>query len=82
MTKAIAKRQPRVTRLYFSAKISDYQFRKVLWHFALDRSALETAKQTTLSVNSISAIYGKLRKFFFDCGLFNDPYRGPDPRGI
>lgn len=66
--------------LYHSAKISDYQFKKVLWHFTLDHSAAEAAKHVRLSANSISAIYAKLRKFFFDYALFNDPYKGGDPR--
>ena len=66
--------------LYFAAKISDYQFRKVLWHFTLDHSAREAARHIALSANSITTIYAKLRQFFFDYGLFNDPYKGGDPR--
>jgi len=67
-------------RLYRSAKISEYQFRKVLWHFVLDHSAREASAHVNLSANSIAAIYAKLRQFFFDYGLFNDPYHGGDPR--
>lgn len=78
--KAKAKSQRRAKPLYFSAKISDYQFRKVVWHFTLDHSAAEAAKHVRLSVNSISAIYAKLRRFYFDYGLFGDPYKGGDPR--
>lgn len=66
--------------LYFSAKISDYQFRKVLWHFTRDDTAVETARHVALSVNSINAIFHKLREFFFDVGLFEDIYQGRDPR--
>ena len=66
--------------LYRAAKISDYQFKKVLWHFVLDHSAERAASQMDLSANSIGAIYAKLRRFFFDHGLFVDPYRGGDPR--
>ena len=75
-----AKSRRRARPLYFSAKISDYQFKRVLWHFVLDHSAAEAAKHVKLSANSIGAIYAKLRKFFFDYGLFNDPYKGGDPR--
>lgn len=77
---AKAKPKARPRRLYFSAKISDYQFKKVLWHFVLDQSAAEAAKQITLSANSISAIYTKLRKFFFEVDVFRDIYKGGDPR--
>ncbi len=75
-----AKRKRRTRPLYFSAKISDYQFRKVLWHFVLDDTAAQAARHINLSVNSISAIYGKLRKFFFEVGLFTDIYNGGDPK--
>ncbi|PSM16682.1 hypothetical protein [Nitratireductor sp. StC3] len=76
------KRKPgrRTRRLYHSAKISDYQFKKVLWQFTLDHSAAEAASHVRLSANSISAIYAKLRRFFFDYRLFSDPYKGGDPR--
>ncbi len=77
---AIAKSRRRAKPLYFSAKISDYQFKKVLWQFVLDHSAAEAAKHVNLSANSITAIYAKLRKFFFDYRLFRDPYKGGDPR--
>lgn len=66
--------------LYFAAKISDYQFRKVLWHFALDHSAREAARHVAISANSINAIYAKLRAYFFETGLFEDIYQGGDPR--
>lgn len=76
-TNANRKRRPK--RLYRAAKISDFQFRKLLWHFALDHSAGETSAHVNVSANSISLIFAKLRKFFFDHGLFRDPYKGGDP---
>lgn len=66
-------------RLYYAAKISDYHFRKVLWRFALDHSAEQTARHVRLSANSISLLHAKLRRFFFEAALFTDPYRGGDP---
>lgn len=75
-----AKSVRRSRPLYFSAKISEYQFKKVLWHFVLDHSAQEAARHVELSVNSISAIFTKLRKSFFEVGLFTDIYGGRDPR--
>ncbi len=81
MAKQEKSKSGRRTRpLYFSAKISDYQFRKVLWNFTLDHSAAETARHVKLSANSISAIFAKLRRFFFEHRLFTDPYKGADPR--
>lgn len=77
---AKAKSRARSQPLYFSAKISDYQFRKVLWHFVLDHSAQEAARHINLRANSISAIFTKLRVFFFDLGVFTDIYNGGDPR--
>lgn len=77
---AKAKSRNRSEPLYFSAKISDYQFRKVLWHFVLDQSAQHAARHINLRANSISAIFTKLRVFFFDLGLFTDIYNGGDPR--
>jgi len=65
--------------LYHSAKISDYRFRKVLWHFVRDDSATGTARATRLSVNSVSAIFRKLRVYFTEAGLFTDFYEGHDP---
>lgn len=77
---SIQKVRRRVQPLYFSAKISEYQFKKVLWHFTLDHSAIETTRHVRLSANSIAALFAKLRKFFFDHGLFTDIYNGGDPR--
>lgn len=70
----------RARRLYHSAKISPYQFKRVLWYFAIDATVAEAASHIDLSANSISALYTKLRKFFFDYALFRDPYHGRDPR--
>ena len=60
--------------LYFSSKISDYQFKKILWCFACDLSATEASRQIRLSVNSINSIYMKLRVYFTEAGLFRDFY--------
>lgn len=65
--------------LCHAAKISDYRFRKVLWHFAADHSATDTAKATGLSLNSVAGIFRKLRVFFFEAGLFTDFHEGRDP---
>ena len=70
----------RVRTLYHSAKITPYQFKRVLWAFVLDQSAAEAAKHIKLSANSIGAIYLKLRQFFYDTALFRDLYKGGDPR--
>ncbi|MCB9992253.1 MAG: hypothetical protein H6873_01200 [Hyphomicrobiaceae bacterium] len=69
----------RVSVLYHSAKISDYRFRKLLWHFVRDHSTTEAARDVRLSVNSAHAIYRKLRVFFYEVGLFLDFYAGQDP---
>lgn len=63
----------------FAAKISNYQFERVLWQFVLDRPERQAARYVRVSENSIAAIYTKLRKFFFDLGVFDDPYDGRDP---
>lgn len=67
-------------RFYHSAKISEYQFKRVLWSFVLDEPVAEAAKHIDLSANSIGAIYWKLRKFFTELGIFEDIYRGGDPK--
>lgn len=67
-------------RLYHSAKISEYQFKRVLWSFALDEPAAQAAQHIDLSVNSISAIYAKLRTYFYESGLFVDIYQGDNPQ--
>jgi hypothetical protein len=66
-------------KLRHAAKISDYRFRKVLWHYVRDHSAAQAARETGVSTNSVSAIYRKLRVFFFEVGLFTDIYQGQDP---
>jgi hypothetical protein len=74
LAKSQAKRRTR--RLYHSAKISDYRFRRVLWHFVRGHTATETARATRLSVNSVNELYGKIRTYFFEAGLFKDFYGG------
>ena len=75
-----SKSKRREQPLYFAAKISDYQFKRLVWHFVLDDSAAETARHVRLSANSIASVYAKLRAFFYELGLFHDPYAGRDPR--
>ena len=53
------------TALSRGAKISNYQFKKVLWRFTLDDPVAEATRHVRLSANSIDAIYTKLRRFFF-----------------
>jgi len=72
--KGSVKRLPK--RLYFASKISDYQFKKVLWFFACDEPARNVSEKMNLSENSINAINQKLRVFFTDVGLFQDLYDG------
>lgn len=67
------------SRLYYSAKITDRRFRMVLGHFVRESTVAHAAKETGLSQNSVSAIFGKLRKYFYDCGFFRLPERpAPD----
>jgi len=75
-----SKPKRREQPLYFAAKISDYQFKRLVWHFVLDDSAAETAQHVRLSANSITSVYAKLRAFFYELGAFHDPYAGRDPR--
>jgi hypothetical protein len=77
-SKAKIKRKP----LYRSSKISDYRFQKVLWHFVRDHSVALTATETRLSANSVTAIFRKLRIYFFEVGLFTDFYEGSNPLEI
>ena len=44
-----------------------------------DHSATETALATRLSVNSVQAIFQKLRIYFFEVRLFMDFYDGDNP---
>ncbi|MCW2308944.1 hypothetical protein [Rhodobium gokarnense] len=44
-----------------------------------DHSATETARQTGLSLNSVHAIFRKIRVYFYEAGLFTDFYGGQDP---
>lgn len=66
-------------KLYRSSKISTYRFRKVLDHFVRDHTASDAARAVGLSINSVHAIYHKLRVFFFETGVFLNYYGGIDP---
>lgn len=66
-------------RLYHAAKISEYQFKRVLWSFVREEPAAKAARHIRLSANSISTLYGKLRVYFYEAGLFTDIYEGRDP---
>lgn len=83
--KRTAKRKaakPRI-RFYYGAKISEYQFKRVLWHFTIDDSAREAARHIELSATSVASIYTKLRGFFVRHGLFHDMYEGrPRSEGL
>jgi len=74
-----SKRKTRGAQLQRASKISDYRFRKVLERFAHDDSATDAARATGLSINTVHALYRKLRVFFFEVGLFMDFYAGHDP---
>ena len=67
-------------RFYHSAKISEAQFKRVLWSFVIDEPLKQASKRTGLSANSLSGIYAKLRVFFTELGVFRDIYEGGDPR--
>jgi hypothetical protein len=75
------KSKPRKARrtLYLGAKISDYQFKRVLMAFVMDKSVAVAASHIALSANSIQAIYAKLRDFFCELTIFEDIYQGGDP---
>ena len=49
-------------RYYRRSRISEREFRQIIRHFALDLSASDTARLTTISVRSVNAIYTKLRR--------------------
>lgn len=74
-----AKRQP-ANRFYHSAKISEYQFKRVLWSFVRDEPVAVAAEHIALSANSINAIYHKIRVYFTALGVFEDIYQGRDPQ--
>lgn len=75
--KSSAKRP--ANRFYRSAKVSEYQFKRVLWSFVLDEPVAVAATKIDLSANSISAIFSKLRVFFTQLGVFEDIYKDGDP---
>ncbi len=61
-----------LNRYYVAAKISEYQFKKLLWNFAHDISPTETSRHMRLSLNSVNAIYMKIRRYFVELGHFPD----------
>ena len=67
-------------RFYRAAKVSEYQFKRVLWSFVVDEPVAQAARRIRLSANSINAIYTKLRVFFTELGVFVDIYKGGDPK--
>ena len=66
-------------RFYSAAKISEYQFQRVLRAFVAEEPANEAARKIALSANSIDALYRKLRVYFTELGVFYDIYEGGDP---
>jgi len=79
-TANLTKRSP-TNGLYRGGKISEYQFRRVLRAFAADRTASDLAREMTLSLNSIVAIYQRLRAHYVRIGVFRDFYRDDYPNG-
>lgn len=75
----LAMRRP-ANRFYHGAKISEYQFKRVLMGFVRDEPVAVAARHIRLSANSINAIYGRIRAYFTKLGVFEDIYRGGDPR--
>lgn len=80
------QRKPAASRrrnpLMHAAKISGHRFRRVLWHFVRDHTASETARAVDMSINSVHALFRKLRIFFYDVHLFRDFYDGRDPETV
>lgn len=80
MAQSRKSEKPRAeNRFYYAAKISEYQFKKVLMSFVLDEPVAVAAQKIALSANSINAIHAKLRHFFTELGVFQDIYKGGDP---
>lgn len=71
-----------MSNLYKGAKISDYRFRRLLELYVRDVTATDAAAATGLSINSANAIFQKLRRYFYDVGLFIDLYQGEDPMTV
>ncbi len=65
-------------RYFHRAKMSEYQFKKLLWLFACDHSPTQAAQQLSLSLNTINAIYIKIRTYFVALGIFRDFYEVPE----
>lgn len=49
-------------RYYSRSRITEAKFRQIIRFFAMDFTASDTAKLTSISVRSINTIYIKLRK--------------------
>jgi hypothetical protein len=75
-----SKRSKARSTLYAGAKISNYQFKRVLMAFVMDEPVAVAASHIALSANSIQAIYRKLRTFFVELTVFEDIYLGGDPK--
>jgi len=73
-----SKARPARNRYYRRAKISEYQFRKILWLFALDLTPTQAAARMALSLNAVHAVYVRLRRYFTEAGVFRDFYRMPE----
>ena len=71
-----------ISRLYRASKISRYKFGQLLWHYAWDYSASETARRTGLSTNSATAFYRKTRHFFLELGVFRNILEAPAVRNL
>lgn len=61
-------------RFYRGGKISEYQFRRILAGFAADLPPSQLASRMTLSLNSIAAIYQRLRAHYVRIGVFRNFY--------
>ena len=78
--RVLVSRKP-TNRLYRGGKISEHRFRKVLRAFAGDTPPSTLAGQMRLSLNSIAAIYQRLRAHYVKIGVFRDFYRDDYPPG-
>lgn len=61
-------------RYYRGGKISEYQFSRVLAGFAADLPSSQLARRMTLSLNSVAAIYQRLRAHYVRIGVFRNFY--------
>lgn len=79
MPKVKTTTQRGCNRFYHGAKISEYQFKRVLISFVRDEPVAVAARHIRLSANSINAVYGRIRAYFTALGVFEDIYRGGNP---